>query len=92
MIEPISEPMIEPIWALKYTIVTIGYGPKVLDGLTFEGGYTGYVATGDGDYLTNGTLWDFKVSKQKLQNKYTLQLFMYWRVWGFIPFILNIEM
>ena len=36
------------------------YGPKVLDGLTFEGGYTGYVATGDGDFLTDDTLWDFK--------------------------------
>lgn len=56
------------------------YGPKVMDGLTFEGGYTGYVATGDGDFLTNDTLWDFKVSKQKLQNKYTLQLLMYWRM------------
>ncbi len=56
------------------------YGPKVLDGLTFEGGYTGYVATGDGDFLTDDTLWDFKVSKQKLQNKYTLQLLMYWRM------------
>lgn len=56
------------------------YGPKVLDGLTFEGGYTGYVATGDGDFLTNDTLWDFKVSKQKLQSKYTLQLLMYWRM------------
>lgn len=56
------------------------YGPKVLDGLTFEGGYTGYVATGDGDFLTNDTLWDFKVSKLKLQSKYTLQLLMYWRM------------
>lgn len=56
------------------------YGPKALDGLTFEGGYTGYVATGDGDFLTDDTLWDFKVSKQKLQNKYTLQLLMYWRM------------
>lgn len=56
------------------------YGPKVLDGLTFEGGYTGYVAAGDGDFLTDDTLWDFKVSKQKLQNKYTLQLLMYWRM------------
>lgn len=56
------------------------YGPKVLDGLTFEGGYTGYVAKGDGDFLTDDTLWDFKVSKQKLQKKYTLQLLMYWRM------------
>lgn len=56
------------------------YGPKLLDGLTFEGGYTGYVAKGDGDFLTDDTLWDFKVSKQKLQKKYTLQLLMYWRM------------
>lgn len=56
------------------------YGPKVLDGLTFEGGYTKYVTTGDGDFLTDDTLWDFKVSKQKLQNKHTLQLLMYWRM------------
>lgn len=56
------------------------YGPKIMDGLTFEGGYTGYVATGDGDFLTEDTLWDFKVSKQKLANKYTLQLLMYWRM------------
>lgn len=56
------------------------YGPKVLDGLTFEGGYTGYVATGDGDFLTKDTLWDFKVSKKKLDTKQTLQLLMYWRM------------
>lgn len=56
------------------------YGPKVKDGLTFEGGYTGYVATGDGDFMTSDTLWDFKVSKQKVQTKYTLQLLMYWRM------------
>lgn len=56
------------------------YGPKVMDGLTFEGGYTGYVSSGDGDFLTKDTLWDFKVSKKKLQSKYTLQLLMYWRM------------
>ncbi|MGI6217847.1 MAG: hypothetical protein ACOYIK_09580 [Coriobacteriales bacterium] len=32
------------------------FGPVVLDGLKFEGGYTGYVATGDGDFLTKNTL------------------------------------
>ena len=56
------------------------YGPKVLDGLTFSGGYTGYVAYGDGDFLTEDTLWDFKVSKLPLKPKYTLQLLMYWRM------------
>ena len=56
------------------------YGPKVLDGLTFTGGYTGYVSSGDGDFLTEDTLWDFKVSKYKLKSKHTLQLLMYWRM------------
>lgn len=56
------------------------YGPKVLDGLTFEGGYTGYVCKGDGDFLTKDTLWDFKVTKNNIQSKHTLQLLMYWRM------------
>lgn len=56
------------------------YGPKILDTLTFEGGYTGYVSSGDGDFLTEDTLWDFKVSKKKPLNQYTLQLLMYWRM------------
>ena len=54
--------------------------PKTLDGLTFEGGYTGYVVIGDGDFLTGDTIWDFKVSKKKLQSQHTLQLLMYWRM------------
>lgn len=56
------------------------YGPKVFDGLTFEGGYTGYVVSGDGDFLTSDTLWDFKVSKNRITTKHTLQLLMYWRM------------
>lgn len=54
------------------------YGPIKEDGFTFEGGYTQLVTSGDGDYLTEDTLWDFKVSKAKLTNKQTLQLLMYW--------------
>ena len=55
------------------------YGPVVVDGFTFEDdGYTSTVDTGDGDYLTKDTLWDFKVSKSKPTNKHTLQLLMYW--------------
>ena len=55
------------------------YGPVVCDGFTFEGGgYTDTVDTGDGDFLTEDTLWDFKVSKSKPTNKHTLQLLMYW--------------
>ena len=42
------------------------------------GGYTPTVDHGDGDFLTKDTLWDFKVSKNPLTNKHTLQLLMYW--------------
>lgn len=56
------------------------YGPKQLDGFTFEGGYTDTVSTGDGDFTTADTLWDFKVSKRKVQKEHTLQLLMYWRM------------
>lgn len=55
------------------------YGPIIKDGFTFEKhGYTDTVNSGDGDYLTENTLWDFKVSKNKPTNKHTLQLLMYW--------------
>jgi len=36
------------------------------------------VDSGDGDFLTEDTMWDFKVSKSRLTNKNTLQLLMYW--------------
>ena len=42
------------------------------------GGYTATVDSGDGDFLTADTLWDFKVSKSKPTQKNTLQLLMYW--------------
>ena len=42
------------------------------------GGYTVTVEAGDGDFLTDDTLWDFKVSKSKPTSKHTLQLLMYW--------------
>ena len=54
------------------------YGPVVVDGFTFTGGYTDIVSTGDGDYLTKDTLWDLKVSKDAPKNKHTLQLLMYY--------------
>ena len=56
------------------------YGPKALDGFTFEGGYTDVVSTGDGDFTTKDTLWDFKVSKAPIKKEHTLQLLMYWRM------------
>lgn len=55
------------------------YGPVTVDGFTFEtDGYTDVVDSGDGDYLTADTLWDFKVSKSNPTSKNTLQLLMYW--------------
>lgn len=54
------------------------YGPIVKDSFTFEGGYTSSIATGDGDFLTENTLWDFKVSKSAPTNQHTLQLLIYY--------------
>lgn len=64
------------------------FKPEKLDPSAFEkmnetgtgsyGGYTPTVSAGDGDFLTNDTLWDFKVSKSKPTSKHTLQLLMYW--------------
>lgn len=54
------------------------YGPVTVDGFTFPGGYTATVSTGDGDFLTADTLWDFKTSKRDINSKYTLQLLMYY--------------
>lgn len=54
------------------------YGPITKDGFTFERGYTKLVSTGDGDFLTKSTLWDFKVSVKAPTNAHTLQLLMYY--------------
>jgi len=54
------------------------YGPIIADGFTFDGGYTSIVSSGDGDFITHDTLWDFKVSKDEPKTKYTLQLLMYY--------------
>lgn len=55
------------------------YGPVVKDGFTFEGGgYTPIISSGDGDFLTKDTLWDFKVSKSKPTSKHSLQILIYY--------------
>lgn len=54
------------------------YGPITKDGFTFEGAYTEFVSSGDGDFLTESTLWDFKVSNKAPTNAHTLQLLMYY--------------
>ena len=55
------------------------YGPILKYGFAFgPNGYTKTVDSGDGDYLTADTIWDFKVSKYRPKSKDTLQLLMYW--------------
>lgn len=54
------------------------YGPITIYGPTFEGGYTKSISTGDGDYVTADTIWDYKVSKNTPTNKYTFQLLLYY--------------
>lgn len=61
---------------------------RLLAGFTFEerdmygnvlhSGYTDIVSTGDGDYLSEDTVWDFKVSKYPPTKDNTLQLLMYY--------------
>ena len=62
---------------------TINYfnedNPITTDGFTFEpDGYTELVVAGDGDFLTDNTLWDLKVRKSKIDSKTSLQLLMYY--------------
>ena len=55
------------------------FGPVLYDGFDFmDDGYTETVNTGDGDFLTEDTLWDFKVSKKAPTTKNTLQILMYY--------------
>lgn len=54
------------------------YGPIVDEGMTFVGGYTSDVSSGDADFMTEDTLWDIKVSKDKPKIAHTLQLLMYY--------------
>lgn len=54
------------------------YDRMIATGEGIYGGYTATVNGGDGDFLTEDTMWDFKVSKSKPTSKHTLQLLMYW--------------
>lgn len=54
------------------------YGPIVAEDMTFIGGYTPTVITGDADFMTEDTIWDFKVTKNPIKSFQTLQVFMYY--------------
>lgn len=53
-------------------------GPVVLDGFTFSGAYNDVISSGDGDFLTKDTLWDFKTIKKRPDKNHTLQLLVYY--------------
>lgn len=66
------------------------FGPVIKDGFTFLGGYGKHITSGDGDFLTEDTLWDFKVSQKKPQSKDTLQVLIYY-IMGLNSLSLNID-
>ena len=56
------------------------YGPITSFGFDFTNAYTRTVIAGDGDFLTDDTLWDLKVSKNYFNKNHSLQILMYWRM------------
>lgn len=54
------------------------HAPVTCAGVTFEGGYTSLVSSGDADFLTADGLWDFKVSRNAHTTAETLQILMYY--------------
>lgn len=56
------------------------YGPITSFGFDFTNAYTKTVVAGDGDFLTEDTLWDLKVLKKYFTKNHTLQILMYWRM------------
>ncbi len=54
------------------------YGPVVHDCPVFPGGYTDTISSGDGDFATADTIWDFKVSKNEPTIENTLQVAIYY--------------
>lgn len=54
------------------------YGPVTMCGFTMDGGYNDIISMGDGDYLTENMLIDFKTSAESLNSKQTLQLAIYY--------------
>lgn len=58
------------------------YGPVLNEEVTFgdifSPAYDGVIKAGDGDFMTEDTLWDMKVSKYKITPQHTLQIMVYY--------------
>ena len=54
------------------------FGEVLLCGFTLPGARSYMISSGDGDFLTRDTLWDFKVSKNEPTTNHTLQLLIYY--------------
>lgn len=62
----------------KRLLAGFTFAERDLYGEIVHNGYTDIVSTGDGDYLSEDTVWDFKVSKYPPTKNNTLQLLMYY--------------
>lgn len=58
------------------------FGPIIKEGFTFEGAYTDKINSGDGDFITEGTMWDIKLSAEGITKENTLQLLIHY-IMGF---------
>lgn len=78
--ELIDEKMISNIQIMVNRSILFfqNHGPIISDGFTMEGGYNGIISSGDGDFLTRDTLWDFKTSVKPLTREQTLQVAVYY--------------
>ncbi len=54
------------------------YGPVTTFEPVFTGGYSEVISAGDGDWMTEDTLWDLKVTKSNPTTKHSLQLLTYY--------------
>ncbi|MBH2547755.1 hypothetical protein I5Q23_22825 [Serratia marcescens] len=69
---------IQNIIAMVERAVLFFQGTGVIDAeITFEGGYSNVISSGDGDYLSKDTIWDMKVTKNEPNKDHTLQLLVY---------------
>lgn len=53
-------------------------GQVVTDGFTMEGSFTDIADSGDGDYLTEDTVWELKTKRNEPDKNQTLQVLLYY--------------